>query len=648
MAETYKDFREGVAQRAKDIYNKHSVRSVYHPVWHTALAFFEGEQWKVWNKFDKRLKDFEPAALQRRMVINRIEKIVTTFVAHYMKELPSFNVNPNSNTPDDVNAADLSESILRVEYSSKLEQVLEEYFYWKYIIGTGIRGLFWDATANADIRLPVFNETGEAVGGRIQSVPEVGQLYLKVINPFNFFPVGGAAIEDCTEILYVEAMPLDDIKDKFKVDAKEESIDIQLRSASYRRDYQEGHKETFEKRCKVFYYYRKKSAGFPNGLYAVIINDKSVIYRDNPYLAYKRNYPFFKSSAIPVPGQFFGKSPVEQLRRVQIAYNYVYSVLIQTLERMGKLKWWVPKGANVENCALDSKVGEIVYYTPNPASPSPTQANANPIPYYYFQVLEWLDKAFEDISGFHEVKNARLPTGANNPSGVMVNLLLEQDETRLAPAIKQYLASLKDESKLYLTMAQKLYSEARVLKIGGLDREAEIRDFMGSEIQGNNDVVVELAPLLSESRSSWEETVKWAVQAQLIDPKTALQKLKLEHPKTVVAALSDERLQLRENMEMRQGKEREVQEWENDEVHLHIVEQFLKSPTFEKLSDEIKQLFINHRDAHLQQQAEKFQQRIQAQMAQQAAMQPPMAPPGAGGGPPAPPMNPGMMPGMGM
>jgi hypothetical protein len=624
MADTYASFKSEVVNRKREIFENHSVRSIYHPIWHTAMAFFEGEQWKVWSKIDKRLNEFKPSTLSRKMVVNRVEKIVTTFVAHFMQQLPSCLVNPNSNTPDDENAADLAEKILKVEYVGKLEEVLGEYFYWKWIIGTGIRGLFWDPKASGEVKLPQYDENGQEISSEIRTVPEIGQLFMKTINPFNFFQVGGPTIDDCTEILYVEPLPLEIIKSQYDFEAVEESLDIHLTSAGYKRDYHEWHKEKFEKRAKVFHYWKKACDGFDKGVYSVIINDKVIEYRDNPYLQYNYNYPFFKSCAIPVPGQFWGKSPVEQVRRIQIAYNYVYSILLQTIERMGKLKWWVPRNSNVETNALEGPIGEMVQYTSMPNSPPPTQANLSPVPYYYLQMLELLDKAFEDVTGFHEVKSARLPTGANNPSGVMVNLLLEQDETRLTPAIKQYLASLKGEAKLYLKMVQELYLEDRVLKICGVEKEAEIMDFKGASIKDNNDVQIELAPVLSESRSAWEQTVFQSLQMGIMDARTAIQKLKLQNPKTVIDELADERLALRENIEMRQGQPRIPRDWENEEIHLRIHEGFLRTATFEKLDPKVQQIFLDHREATQKIQAQKFQQRIaaQQQLTQATAGQP--------------------------
>ena len=614
MADTFKNFKEKVAKTTLDICKNHSVKTKKHPIWFTAMAFFEGNHWKQWRKTTKKLTDWKPKGISRKLVVNKIQMIVTTFVAHYMRELPTFNVNPNSNTPDDVNAADLSQSVLTAEYSPKLEGCLSEYFYWKYIVGTGIRGLFWNPKASAEVKLDMGEGKSE-----IENVSNLGEINEKIISPFNFYPVGGSTIESCTDIVNVEPLSLEEIDELYDYKAKEEALTSEHSMGVYPVDYGINHKESFEKKARVFHRWKKKSKAFPDGLHAIIINNKVIKYSTNPYVKYGFSYPFFKSCAVPVVGQFWGKSPVEQLRKVQISYNYVYSILIQTLERMGKLKWFLPKTSNLDKNALDTSIGEIIQYMPSPNAPPPTQANLSPIPYYYFQVLEWLDKAFEDISGFHEVKSARLPTGANNPSGVMVNLLLEQDETRLAPAVKQYLLSLKRESKLYLKMVQDLYDEDRILRIAGVENEMEILDFKGSELKGNNDVTVEIAPLLSGGRSSWENTVWKALELGAIDARTAIQKLKLEHPKTILSVLSDEKLAIRENTALRQGRMSGVEQWHEDRTHLRIHENFMRTVTYEHLSDEIKQLFLMHRQMHLKAEADKFQQQLEAQQKLSAA-----------------------------
>ena len=636
--------KDQLISRADNIYLNHSVRSVYHPEWHTALAFYEGHQYKKWDKTIGRLVEKDPQTLTRKMTVNKIQSMVTTFAAHYLKELPTCVVNPNSNTPDDVNAANLAQDVLSVEYIPKLEQVLGEYFAWKYTIGTGIRGLFFDDSAAGEVKVPLYGEDQEAkIGDQIVTLPGIGQLYERIINPFNFFPVGGARIEDCQEILYVESLPIDVIAERFDFDAKPENVETNRMTGSYSRDYEEFHYETFEERANVFHYWRQSSKNLPKGFYGLVINKKIVMDKDNPYIAWGYPYPFFKSCSIPIPGRFWGKSPIELLRKTQIAYNYVYSLLIQTMERMGKLKWFVHKSNPIEEGALNSKIGEIVYYggpTGTGQSP-PMQANLNPVPYYYFQLLEWLEKAFEDISGFHEVKSARLPTGANNPSGVMVNLLLEQDETRLTPAIKEYTNSVKQESRLYLKMVQDLYTEDRILRIGGAEKESLIVDFRGSSLLGNDDVNIELAPILSESRSTWEQLVWKGLELGVMDPRTAIRKLKLEHPKTMLNELIDEQLALRENTEMRQGTERVVDEFHVDEIHLPIHEGFMKSKTYENLPNPIQGIFQGHRNLHLQNQAKKFQQQMAAMQQQNMAGQP--GPSGQGQGQPGQPEGSGQV-----
>lgn len=623
------DLKSEILARKEKIYRNHSVKTKLHPTWHTALAFYEGNQWKKWSTKLRGMRDMKPLDITRKLTINKIEKIVTTFVAHFRKENPNCNVNPNSNTSDDVNAANLSQDVLKAEYIPKLEEVLTDYFYWKYIVGIGIRGLFWNPNASAKLKLPYY-ENGMMAGQEFREVPDVGQLYLKTINPFNFFPVGGSKIEDSTEILYVEYLPIQKIDQMFNFKATPEAFGADTMTGTYSRDYDENEYETFEERAKVFQYWQKPSGKHKDGKYSVMVNDKTIDLKDNPYSQYSHPYPFFKSCAIPIPGKIWGKCPVELLRKTQISYNYVYSILIQTLEKMGKLQWWIPKGSQVDKTAVNSKLGTINYYAAQPGQAPPSPVTPPSIPMYYFQILHELDKAFEDISGFHEVKaSARLPTGAKNPSGVMVGLLLEQDENRLTPAVKEYLLSVKQEAKLYLEMAQDLYQESRILKIGGEEKEALIRDFMGAQLGGNNDVEVELAPIFTDSRAAWEQTVWNALDRQAIDARTAIRKLRLEHPKQLEDILAEERLAIRENNEMRQGTQRNVEDFHVDEVHMPIHETLMKTKTYENLDPRIQQIFMAHREQHLQKQAEKFQQRLKEQAQMQAAQG--LVPQAAGG-----------------
>ncbi len=86
-----------------------------------------------------------------------------------------------------------------------------------------------------------------------------------------------------------------------------------------------------------------------------------------------------------------------------------------------------------------------------------------------------------------------------------------------------------------------------------------------------------------------------------------------------------------------------VYEWYDDDAHLMVHEQFMKSPEFKKLAPPIQDAFAFHRQAHVGSQAAKLQKATMQQAALQGALAPqgPGGPPGPGGpgGPPggAPP-----------
>jgi hypothetical protein len=72
-----------------------------------------------------------------------------------------------------------------------------------------------------------------------------------------------------------------------------------------------------------------------------------------------------------------------------------------------------------------------------------------------------------------------------------------------------------------------------------------------------------------------------------------------------------------------------VYEWYDDDIHLLIHEEFMKSPEFEKLDPQIKNAFVMHRMAHQFNQ----QQKMAKQVAQAATMQNMLGGGGPGGSP---------------
>ena len=97
-----------------------------------------------------------------------------------------------------------------------------------------------------------------------------------------------------------------------------------------------------------------------------------------------------------------------------------------------------------------------------------------------------------------------------------------------------------------------------------------------------------------------------------------------------------------ENGELLQGGQPPTYEWYDDAIHLVALEEFMSTPEWRRLSDEIKFAFVLHRMGHKASLARKEQEALLAQREQQIMIGEIEPGPGGngkepgGGGPPAP------------
>jgi hypothetical protein len=94
-----------------------------------------------------------------------------------------------------------------------------------------------------------------------------------------------------------------------------------------------------------------------------------------------------------------------------------------------------------------------------------TQLQPASLPPYVVNQLQWYDRAFEDVSGMHEVSNARLPSGVKSGRALLV--LQEQDDTRLAPTKTRFHKAIEEIGVMALQLYSEFQTEDREYQIVG-------------------------------------------------------------------------------------------------------------------------------------------------------------------------------------
>jgi hypothetical protein len=110
------------------------------------------------------------------------------------------------------------------------------------------------------------------------------------------------------------------------------------------------------------------------------------------------------------------------------------------------------------------------------------------MPQYIYTECADIKKSIYDLFGLSEVSRGQLPS-ASIP-GVGINLLLEQDETRIGIEVEAHEHSWARVGALILKFADKYYITDRKLKTKGKNLEYNIKTFNGAMLRKNFDVTV--------------------------------------------------------------------------------------------------------------------------------------------------------------
>jgi hypothetical protein len=299
---------------------------------------------------------------------------------------------------------------------------------------------------------------------------------------------------------------------------------------------------------------------------------------------------------------------------------------------MSRPKWLVPEGANIGDYALTSEPGEVVRHTFGHA---PSMSVPPPLPNYVIKTLELARTDIQDVTQIHDAAQGKQPGSVR--AGRAIVALQEQDASVLAPTIMSIEKALQKFGSMTMELLSRKIKEERLVKIVGKNDLYEVQEFLGTDLIGKNgdkpgvnyfDVRVKIGsqlPLTPDARRQFiTELAQAGILDVVADKRRILELLELgsEEPLYDVARL-DFANQRQENRIMMKGIAMEVQDYDDDAVHLEAMINFQKTPDYaDKRDEKVDLIFQDHRANHEQNQALKEQgQGVQQPDLQQAEQQ---------------------------
>lgn len=198
--------------------------------------------------------------------------------------------------------------------------------------------------------------------------------------------------------------------------------------------------------------------------------------------------PLVKFDDIVIGGKFNAEAIITHLRPLQDQINRGKTMRAAWVNRMLTGKMLSARGHNIAAEAFNDQSGEWIKYDHIINVPEPHALQMPAIPQYAYEEERTLKDDINDTAGINEASRGQLPSSSIPAIGMQ--LLVEQDDTRIGIETEGHEHSYADLGRILLKFVDKFYETERLLKIVGEDLEYSVRKFKGTDIRENFDVHV--------------------------------------------------------------------------------------------------------------------------------------------------------------
>lgn len=348
-------------------------------------------------------------------------------------------------------------------------------------------------------------------------------------------------------------------------------------------------------------YYERRSSKHPYGRMVVIAND--LVLEDKPLPC--GEIPFVMFSDIPVTGKFLPEAVVTHVRPIQDQINRLLSMRAAWSNKLLTGKYLAAKGSDLDEEAMNDQSGEIVYYNPVPNAAPPQAMTIPTIPQYAYAEEDKLNAMLYDILGEGDVSRGVLPSSSIPAIGMQ--LLLEQDESRIGVITEQHEHAFAQLGRLILMYGESYIESKRMLKIAGPNDQYVMRKFSGADLKSSHDVTVIRGSLAPSSTAVKRNDIINFYQTGLYgnpqDPSVVQKVLKALEFGDVDGAWEDQALdmaQIKFTIEQIQnGVPPEAHELDNHPLHIQEKNRYRKTEKYRGMPNATKALLLNDIEQHL-------------------------------------------------
>lgn len=483
---------ELVAEVKADFERRRSDRRAFEQQWNLNMNFLHGNQYCDIAPNGEIMNEENYYFWQNRNVYNHIAPIVETRLAKLARVRPIMSVRAASGDDGDLKTAKMASDVLNSSCNRLgLDMLISKVTLWSETLGTGFYKVCWNG------------DKGRTLGSVDGTSVHEGDVEIFALSPYEIFPESlfKSEMSEQKSIIHARAVNVDDIESLYGVKIEGEDIDVFSLSTNRGGNAVGRISGKIVPNCAlVIEKYERPNKRYPNGRVITIAGDKLLSVTTLPYKNGengKRDFPFIKQDSISVTSMFFGSSIVERVIPLQRAYNAVKNRKHEFLNRISMGVVTVEDGSiDVDELSEDGlSPGKILVYRQGSTPPRMMATESVPLDFSYEE--ERLMNEFITISGTSEIaRNSALPSSVT--SGVAIQQLIEQDDTRLAPTADNVKRAIKEVAKQIIRLFRQFATQKRLMKIAGNNQKSEVFYFAASDLT-SDDVVFDTENELSNT-----------------------------------------------------------------------------------------------------------------------------------------------------
>lgn len=595
------------AEITADFERRREERRSLESSWLLNMNFLSGNQYCDVSPFGGVVEEDKQFYWQARRVFNHIAPTVEARLARLEKMRPVLQVRAFSDEEGDLKAAKLASGVLKyVQERIGFFESVSKATLWAETCGSAFYKIAWDENGGRQV----------AVDGDGNAVFE-GEVRADAVSPFEIYPdrLNAESVEELDSIIHAQITSAAYIAERFGVEVKESSLGefalvqysepsagkLPLESLGMSTATQKGGVLLIER-------YTRPSGAFPKGKLEIVAGGKLLYAGDLPYRNGERGeriFPFVKQDCLRLPAAFFGMSVIDRLIPVQRAYNAVRNRKHELFNRLSMGVLTVEDGSvDTDELAEEGLLpGKVLIY--RQGGKAPEMLDCGNVPSEFAEEEQWLEKEFSLISGVSDLAQNSTPARVTSATGLQ--LLLAQDNTRLAATVGSMQRAMKEVGRHILRLYKQFAGNARLMTLTGENKRTQVHYFNAADLAVND---LQFETQDASTPEEKRETVLRLFEAGLLTDEDG--KISTENRQRVleafgfgsyenardISALHIDKAG-EENLDL---KSADVEVDVYDEHALHITEhtRFLLSSEWKRAThrEEIKARFLRHIDAH--------------------------------------------------